>query len=485
MSEIDFLENKKHDDQKPKGKDGKKDEIIWSEPEKGKISPKSAPFSFLPFLNKKPGTGTETRATIDKNKIRQSRQEILKLIKHYENSRPLQKDKGKNFLATLGEKLKKQPRHKEILINYQRVFNQEKEQRNQIGKVFNIKPAAESQSALQPAGTPKHGWFNRLIKSAKGKRSQIGQALNVQPVLEKPETIKPPKIVGDSWLTKLLKLIRQKISALSAPKVRLAKVKSLRQRLLRQPEAGQPFAEIRLWRKKAEEIKTEVIKKEQPEPEPKLMVEEKKENKVEELPAEQLKPELPDEKMQPVIRTNLIRGEIITFFDWPSKIIVLISAILTSVFLIGVIYFGIMYYKKENQVKSQEQAQKFTELTQKINQEEVGLEKISDFQAKLKTTSQIFAKHLYWTNFFKFLEDNTIKDVYYSGFIGDTSGNYSLDALAVSYNNISEQAKILKNNKNITDVQVTGGEMIWGDADNKTKIKFILKFSILKNIFTE
>lgn len=426
MSEIDFLENKKHNDQKPKGKDGKKDEIIWSEPEKGKISPKSAPFSFLPFLNKKPGRGTETRATIDKNKIRQSRQEILKLIKHYENSRSLQKDKGKKFLATLGEKLKKQPKHKEVLIDYQRVFNQEKEQRNQIGKVFNIKPAAESQSALQPASTPKHGWFNRLIKSA------------------------------------LLKLIRQKISALSAPKVRLANLM-----------------------KKAEEIKTEVIKKEQPEPEPKLMVEENQENKVEELPAEQPKPELPDEKMQPVIRTNLIKGEIITFFDWPSKIIVLISLILGPVFLVGAIYFGVMYYKKANQVKSQEQAQKFIELTQKINQEEVGLKEIIDFQTKLKIISQIFAKHLYWTNFFKFLEDNTIKDVYYSGFTGDTSGNYSLDALAVSYNNISEQAKILKNNKNITDVQVTGGEMMRGDADNKTKIKFILKFSILKNIFTE
>ena len=97
----------------------------------------------------------------------------------------------------------------------------------------------------------------------------------------------------------------------------------------------------------------------------------------------------------------------------------------------------------------------------------------------------MFGQHIYWTNFFKFLEDNTIKDVYFTGFAGDTGGRYSLNALANNYGNIAEQVNVLKNNKKVTAVEAAAGELVSGDRDNATKVKFTLNFSISKSIFTE
>lgn len=207
-----------------------------------------------------------------------------------------------------------------------------------------------------------------------------------------------------------------------------------------------------------------------------------------EIKKELLKPVEPakiEEKPLKVIETNLIKGEIITFIDWHKKIVVLINVVLIPIFLIAVIYIGLMSYQKQSQAKIQEQTKKFNELTEKIKQAEVGLKDITEFQTRLGIVSKVFAKHIYWTNFFRFLEDNTIKDVYYSGFGGDTGGKYSLDAVASTFSNISEQVDILRNNHKITDVQTSGGQFIPGDGANKTKVKFTLDLSILKDIFTE
>jgi hypothetical protein len=42
------------------------------------------------------------------------------------------------------------------------------------------------------------------------------------------------------------------------------------------------------------------------------------------------------------------------------------------------------------------------------------------------------------TNFFKFLEDNTIKDVYFTNFEGDTSGNYTFVRTRSTSTSVSE-----------------------------------------------
>ena len=391
-----------NDDDEPKleAKHGDRPDLAWSKPEADVKDTKSTPFSFLPFLKKKPAV--KAKAPFDKKKIQQSRQEILQLIKGQENSgrssqpptagraasatlRPgrlalLGWRAGRGFLARLKEKLIKRPSHKEVLIDYQKVFAEEKNKRNLAA--LTARPEIKAAS-LAPEPT-------------KQAKQEIRQE------------------------------VKQEIKQEIKPAVKIS-----------QPAKVAPAAEI--------------------ESEPAPLV----------------------------LETNLIKGEIVSYFDWQKKIFTLVGAFLIPVFLVGVVYLGLMFYQRESQAKNLALVKKFNELTDEVKREETGAAQILSFQDELKVTSEVFGQHIYWTNFFKFLEDNTIKDVYFTGFAGDTGGGYSLNALANNYGNIAEQVNILKNNKKVTAVEAAGGELVSGDIDNATKVKFVLSFSILKSIFTE
>ncbi|MDO8592897.1 MAG: hypothetical protein Q7R92_03980 [bacterium] len=393
MSDIDFLGHKRGEEKELKAGE-EKPEVIWSEPARQPAGPKAAAWSFLPFLNKKMPAAAAKRPeqAIDKNKIKRSREEILKLIKNSASQPAAGKNKvRKNLFAGLRKKLAKQPNREEIMVDYQRVFNQEKVKRSLLDQPGRVLTA--------PAPPP-----------------------------DKIEQVELLKINMAGWLNKLKELLK--------PKPRLS-----------------------------------------PEKKPAAASQAKPQKPVEPKPVERAHGD--------VVETNLIKGEIITFFDWRKKIITFISVILASVFLAAAAYSALAYYQKQSQAKNQEQAKKFEDLTGKIKQEEGNLKEAADFQAKLKIVSQIFAQHLYWTDFFKFLEDNTMKDVYYSGFDGDTGGHYTLDAQAAKFSNIYEQVNLLKNNEKITEVKALGGELVSGDEKNNARVNFTLNFSILKKIFTE
>lgn len=418
MSDINFLNNQKRgDDQKPK--DNKKEELAWSNPEKEAKNLKSSPFSFFSSLNKKQA-GKKSVTAVDKNKIKQSREEILGLIKDHENSQPQVKENNRNFLSTLGEKLKKQPASKEILIDYQQVFKKEKDHKNQVGQL-NIKPEIENKPKPKAVIKTENSWFKGLMGLFKNK-----------------------KIVSNTPKKEMAKIIE-------LPKVEKIKPAEVKETILIQP----------------------IVKKEENQAE------------IKEIKIEEKEPEQQDEIKQRVLETNLIKGELITFFDWRSKIGVTINAILIPIFIVGAVYYGLVFYQKNQRNENIIQAQKFIELEQNIKKEEPGLKEISEFQAKLKIVSKVFQQHLYWTSFFKFLEDNTIKDVYFVNFDGDTSGSYAMDALTTNYSSIAEQVNVFRNNKKITAVLAEGGEMVAGNNKNESLVKFTLNFSVSKSIFIE
>ncbi len=386
MPDINFLDNKKQEEDR-KLKNIQEENIAWSEPEKQEIPSKKSAFSFLPFFGLKEG---EIRQPAEKSKIKKSRKEILSLIKRHENSKPVQEKKRQNIFSGLAEKFKKQPARNDALIDYQKVFNSEKENKDKAGAI--LKEIKE----IKPE--------SKFLKASFAGR-----------------------------LNKLSEFLKRKLADLSGKK-----------------------------KQRAETIKSN------PENNP-----------------EAVSPVIAEEKNDKILKTNLIQGEIVTFFDWRSKIIVSAIAVLAPIFIIAASYFGLAFYQKNSRLKNSEQARIFSDLEKKIAEEESGMDEILDFQKKLAIISQVFDKHIYWTNFFKFLEDNTIKNVYFTSFDGDTSGNYAMEALASDYGSISEQTGVFKNNKKITSVEAGGGETISGDDKNKSMVRFDLKFSILNGIFTE
>ncbi len=470
MSDIDFLATKKReDDLESKNKNSRKEKIDWSEPEDNRAIPKGTAFSMLSFINKKKAVGKSPeppaaapKPEIDQSKIRRSRREILELIKNHEstgaviknnqsalNGNAVKNKTGRGWLAGLLEKFKGQPSRKEVLIDYHRIINQEK-----IGRSL---PASPDNRKINTPAVPIQAPINR-VKEIEPKK--IEQPPKIRPEKEKKLAApRPVKKFKESFFSQLVKYIKNKISALS---------------MARGP-VKIDLAEIN------EEAAPKIIEVSRPKP----VVEHRPEIKMKDRPLKETEPIQINVDSPKVLETNLIKGEIITFFDWRKKSIILINAALIPVLLIGLIYLGLTYYQKQSQAQTQDQAVKLDRLEEELRLAELGLEEITDFQSRLETVSKIFSQHIYWTNFFKFLEDNTSQDVYYAGFSGDTSGNYPLSAMALRFSNISEQVDIFRNNQKVAGVKTTGGEFLPGDAGSRTGVKFDLNLSIFKSIFTE
>lgn len=180
-----------------------------------------------------------------------------------------------------------------------------------------------------------------------------------------------------------------------------------------------------------------------------------------------------------ILGTNLIKGEIISFFDWRKKFSVLLSAAISAFLIIAVVYGGLIFLEKREINKGRYFVDKINEINQRIEQAEDYTKEILVFKEKMKLADKLLGKHVYWTNFFEFLEKNTLSDVYYSGFSGNIGGEYMLAATAKSFSAIAQQVKIMRNNGNVEQSKAGGGQ----SSAEGGGVGFQLELSVNPDIF--
>lgn len=196
--------------------------------------------------------------------------------------------------------------------------------------------------------------------------------------------------------------------------------------------------------------------------------------------------ERPAKRRGNIIATDLIRGEVLTFFNWRKNMIILFLAVILSILFISAIYGLLFLWKGQKLVEIREINQRFAELNLEINKAEKSLDKILVLQKKLGLVKNLINEHIYWTNFFKFLENNTLVDVYYSGFGGDVGGNYVLAASAKDFYTLAEQIKILRSNNKVLSVSTAGGQVVSAEKnEGRSQINFNINLTIDPKIFNE
>lgn len=177
--------------------------------------------------------------------------------------------------------------------------------------------------------------------------------------------------------------------------------------------------------------------------------------------------------------TNLIKGEIISFFDWRKKFSVLLTAAISAFLTIAVVYGGLIFLENKEINKGRYFVDKINEMNQSIGQAKDYIKEILVFKEKMKLADELLGRHIYWTDFFEFLEKNTLADVYYSGFSGNIGGEYTLSATAKSFSAIAQQVKTMRNNSNVAQAKVSGGQ----SSAEGGGVGFQLELSVNPDIF--
>ncbi len=195
-----------------------------------------------------------------------------------------------------------------------------------------------------------------------------------------------------------------------------------------------------------------------------------------------------------VLDVNLVKDEIIIFFNWKKNLIIAFLLIILSSLLVYEISKGLDYWEETESLKAEKIEKQIEELKKEVVELNNKANNALLFKEKSLAFSKLLDNHIYWSNFFKWLENNTLNTVKYSGFAGDISGMYSLTATAPTYAEASWQAKVLKESPYIKDVEISSvvliehsetsegedGEIIETSYEN---VSFTVNFQVEQAIF--
>jgi len=196
-------------------------------------------------------------------------------------------------------------------------------------------------------------------------------------------------------------------------------------------------------------------------------------------------------KKSQVLETNLIKGELASFFNWKKGILILVAYSLASGFIVAGLYGGLLFWEKQIKQERSVYSSRIRDLDEKVIKPlEKEAKKILSEQKRLKLAEALLKKHIYWTNFFEFLENNTLPNVYYnSDFSGNIDGQYFLSARSKDFKTILEQVDVMRENENVKEIAVDGGSVVVSnDKENLAKsggVEFKLKLVVDPSIFTK
>ncbi len=192
-----------------------------------------------------------------------------------------------------------------------------------------------------------------------------------------------------------------------------------------------------------------------------------------------------------ILETNLIKEQKLIFTDWRKHRRHLSMAIVFSLFVVAALYGWLSWEEARlrNMGLITPGEKELAEKKQQLASLKEEAEKLSSLREKAKKAKKILDNHVYWTNFFNYLEENTIAEVYYEEFSGDLSGKYSLTGNTEDFEFFIKQVDAWqKENKYTEKATVKGGETKSRVSDTQGKrsgtvVNFEIDLKVDKEIF--
>jgi hypothetical protein len=191
--------------------------------------------------------------------------------------------------------------------------------------------------------------------------------------------------------------------------------------------------------------------------------------------------------------TNLVKDNAVLFVDWGKNIRSLAFASVLPLLIIGALYAALIFWGQIKEGEGRNILSNLEEKNQQIDTVEKKMEEVFTFQKKLKTAKQLIVNHIYWTDFFLFLESKTLPDLSYGSFSGGIDGKYSLSSAASDFNEIADQLAIFKKSAYVLKAETNGGKIVYAKnksaakpeeaQETKSKVNFGLTLEVDPRIF--
>lgn len=198
-------------------------------------------------------------------------------------------------------------------------------------------------------------------------------------------------------------------------------------------------------------------------------------------------------KASHILKTNLIKGEVTTFFNWKKNLLKLGISLGWTAVLIGIIYMGLIVKEKNLEKKSYDIVQEIERLDVIIASYEEDKKEIDAFKKKVDLVSGLLDKHIYWTNILRFFEEHTLPSVTYldTALVGQPEGHFVFSAKTDTFENMVNQIKVFELLDEVIEVNFSGGirnieeieDEKTGEITKNIDVTFDLDITLDKNVF--
>lgn len=191
-----------------------------------------------------------------------------------------------------------------------------------------------------------------------------------------------------------------------------------------------------------------------------------------------------------ILEVNLIKDEMQVSFNLRKHFSTLLFAVFVAALFVVEIYLGLNWWSAYEEERLTQAQIRFNSLSEEIRKMKTTSDQISAFRQRVELADALLSRHVYWTNFFNWLEANTLSSVSYQSFSGESDGEYNLEATTDNFRDISWQTRLLLADPLVLSVRVDegGGDR---DLDNPgtskatEKIEFNLQLKVDPSIFND
>lgn len=155
-----------------------------------------------------------------------------------------------------------------------------------------------------------------------------------------------------------------------------------------------------------------------------------------------------------ILEVNLIKEESIIDFEWKKGVRSILFSVFILIFILAELYLGLDWWQKDEEVRLEQLKADVVRTNKEVSDFRKEAADVLSYQVKTQEAKNLLDNHIYWTNFFSWLEKNTLSTVSFGGFSGNLLGEYSLSGSAGSYAEVSWQVKQLLDDPMVLSAEV-------------------------------
>lgn len=151
--------------------------------------------------------------------------------------------------------------------------------------------------------------------------------------------------------------------------------------------------------------------------------------------------------------------------DIKRGLLILVLVIIVETIIIGGVNFWVLQTTSKKVAEREELNQRIAALNQTVVERGKDMSGVIDMDRQIQASLENLNQHVYWSNFFSFLEDNARPNVRFTRFSGDVdSSMFTIDILGKSYRDVAEQIVVLRENPSVLYVRATSASARIGQA---------------------